>query len=423
MRYELSRLDAFILTLHPTAAQKELHSGQIRDWLKFVHDQVMIVRSGMIEEVLNTRNSKLNEGYVQAHQKGLMSLLDTLLSYIVIAARNHCRLLVFLYKKICTELDGLLMLIIKLLNNFFDVTLPVPTSYAVLAHQELSEQWEITRNSLLGFDGLDGTLLDIAAKPLEDFLRDPGQRITYQRLSYLRDLTEQIASVLNKVSTEEDSSNFEYLSIMRDLSKVGIIEPAINVNLHMLLIYLNHNSSEYVNFCISALQQKVDAMEDINSKILLLRIYAKIMRLLRVKPHSRLEPGKHRVNRQVLDFIEGELEFVQVANNTGVTPIASNGLYNGSGVTTAKKKIVNKLNTSFDVRELALLARLFKESSKLKDHNTDIMRFIAQHYTTEGAEEPSYESIYNKWFNPRSSTVLSVKYFLDDCIKSIRKWL
>ncbi|MET6999412.1 hypothetical protein [Chitinophaga defluvii] len=423
MRYELSRLDAFITTLHPSTAQKESNKGQIRDWLRFVHDQVITIRSSMIDEVLNTRNSKLNEGYVQAHQKGLINLLDTLLSYIVVATRNHCRLLVFLYKKICTELDGLLMLIIKLLNNFFDVTLPVPTSYAVLAHQELSEQWEVTRSALLDLEELDGTLLDIASKPLEDFLKDPRQRITYQRLSYLRDLTEQIASVLNKVSTEEDSSNFEYLSVMRDLSKVGLIEPAINVHLHMLLIYINHNSREYVNFCITALQQKVDAMPDINSKILLLRIYSKLMRLLRVKPHSRLEPEEHRVNRQVLDFIEGELEFVQMENNNGTATSATNEFYNGNNVTTAKKKIVNKLNTSFDVRELALLARLFKDSSKLKDHNTDIMRFIAQHYTTEGAEEPSYESIYNKWFNPRSSTALSVKYFLDECIKNIRKWL
>ncbi|TXJ24865.1 MAG: hypothetical protein E6Q24_15060 [Chitinophagaceae bacterium] len=423
MRYELSHLDAFILTLHPSTVQKEPHSDQIRDWLKFVHDQVMTVRSSMIDEVLNTRNSKLNEGYVQAHQKGLINLLDTLLSYIVIAARNHFRLLVFLYKKICKELDELLMLIIKLLNNFFDVTLPVPHCYAELAHQELSEQWGATRSSLLVLEGLNETLLDIAAKPLEDFLKDPGQRITYQRVSYLRDLTEQIASIVNKVSTEEDSNNFEYVSVMRDLSKVGLIEPAINVNLHMLLIYLNHNSSEYVNFCITALQQKVDAMPDINSKILLLRIYAKIMRLLRVKPHSRLEPGEQRVNRQVLDFIEGELEFVQMESNNGGTTTTTNDSYYGNNLATAQQKIVNKLNTSFDIRELALIARLFKESNKLKDHNTDIMRFIAQHYTTEGTDDPSYESIYNKWFNPRSSTAVSVKYFLDECIKNIRRWL
>lgn len=405
MKYELAATEKLIDQLSPEQLRKEPpEEVQFQKWVQIMTEEAARVRNSMIEQVINNKDSQASEAYVEAQQKGLIALANTLHAYRTRSQELQPinPSLAEFYKELCKIIEQQTSFIIRLFSKYFEDSLDISIPYATVVRKELLEKYEAIRRMYDQLPEVNADLFSIALKPLHEFVT--GEHlISYQRVGYLRDLVDQLL-LLPVEDAAIDNLVYNYQLTERELFKIDMPEARLNVKLHISLLYLNHNSQEYIGFCVANLQRKMEMRDDAGFTILYLRSYAKMLKQLRLKPGSRLDPDRKSTRQQILDWIIVELDFQETLQQLR-QPEPHDDDTDDPIAATHVNKTMEKLAMKMNVGKLVYLFRVLKELELIDDSASNIVRFLIRHFKTEGADDISYASAYNQYFNQKTATI------------------
>jgi len=411
MHYEMALLEGLVSHIRPSRLILPLLQAQKEEWMQFVETEKDRICVALNNGVFKTSDSKIVELYIQQHQRATNALANTLLGYMEAATDPQIRQF---YTEICACLESLLSYILKHFDKYFDVNLPVPQGYRIIASDELRHKLEQLESNFARME-INKNLVDIALKPIREQVRDNGPHtMTYRTLNYYQELMDQLSRL-------DDDNGIGYMVLNLELienilQQIGRSETRNTLRLNITLLYINFNSPEFVAFCIKGLLDKYNELPD-SQHLWVMELYLKFLSQIRLKPSYSLIPEEESVTQQIKVWLEHEISFLQKKTIRSPEATANNPGINASD---------DKIRTALSTRELVVYISLFAQEEVniiVNKVNEELYRAVAEKFTTVGSDELSIGSIKSKKFNLHKPAIESVLHRQLESIKVLRRWL
>lgn len=97
-------------------------------------------------------------------------------------------------------------------------------------------------------------------------------------------------------------------------------------------------------------------------------------------------------------------------------------LANLNSITKGNSSHQSKIRVSLSVSQLAYVCKVLAETGIIKTKNvSEMLRFIADGFSTPGAEQISFDSLRMKYYNPEASCKQSVKEMILKQLNYVQK--
>jgi len=424
--YELSTLERIVEQMHPSCV---LHltgteAEKARDnWLDTVKKEKDRVPFSMIERSLELTEHKKIRLYIGRHQHAATYLVDSVHQYASAAQRNFAPGAVqdwaVFYQRTGKILEELLLEILRRFEQYIDLGLILHHSYVAAARAELGAMIHET-GALAVQQETDPYLLEIALKPVKRFTEGKDSVITYRLLHYFRELLKQLRRITDVEMESYMVYNFQVAASPGDGITPG--QSLVNIRLNVMLLFMNFNTPEYVAWYTAKLLEKLGELETTSDKIKLLRMYHKILSLLRLRPGLALMPElKESVVGQIQNWIVHELSFLKdlEAQESNPHPYTLTQVAGQPQAAGSNKKIQFMAGAA----ELALLIRTAPEAEIIASMAPmELLRTFQASFNSVGASDNSVNSLKNHYFNPKKSAATSLIHRFQQWIKVLRRY-
>lgn len=322
--------------------------------------------------------------YMTQQVRAVIRLTETLRGFISYARKCEDSSLIEFYQVLSVELDGISSFLLKHFEDFFDFEIAMPYSQTPVLLKSLKDRME-TLVKYLGPSEMVTELLEVVFLPLQLYISNPDFYLPYRQY-YGYDLL--LKALLQIHPGTQDDNNF---------------------NIHRVLMFMNYNLPEYVNYAAVKLLWKMESMTAAQ-KLYQLRWYIKTLKQIEVKdglslhieyPHpvvkmlhtkGMLSPKPEAASaiKQILAWISDEIAFVEYLDNV------DKGKHQPSSVAGPKEKIA----LSLSVAKLAVFVEAFIRTGIFISNDTrsylGTLRAVARIVHTPGAEELSFDSLRTK---------------------------
>jgi hypothetical protein len=344
--------------LHPTSV---LHATpeQITDWLATSVKLKESLSRQLLLDSLYSKTEEENELLVERHQIIVATLLNLLFNH-----QHHQSITQDqkqFYQQVAAQLEDIIVFLKNNFARFFNTDLHLPLSVRLREGNELNGQWKMIIEAMPDFES-NNRLLHILERHITGVL-DLKERaqVTYHQVSYLKNLIKEISGYFSTTTC---------LPVYASLTE--------------LLISWNFNDLVFIREVCANIRAEMEDKESAKCRLEFLKsCYKNVSQLLEINviPFFATLPS---VQKTILDWISQELvhlEWMSVA------------------VETAAMNEGSKIQTSLTVPVLALLTRLFKEAGIYTNSNqTDILKFVSSHFTTQRQLEVSYGHLKSKYY-------------------------
>jgi len=415
MSYEFHKLEALIKEcLSPNILSARLNDEHhTTELLHKVRTEVQGLKSLLVNNVISAPNELAAETLVQFCQKQVGIYLQDMLEYLDTQKNQDLSpSVVSFYSLVSKELESILSFILRQFTQYFDLDQPVTHSHRVVACQELTDLISSTQDQYKGTT-IDAGLLDMIYKSLMELVTSKAD-ITYRRMKYAQELADQLRRLADNNNPIENYVQFFDL-ISEQLNDVGIPEQDLTIKLHIILLYLNYNSPEYISHCVKALWYKMRG-KDRKQKLLILGLYGKLMKQLKSKPAFSFMPEYPSALQQISDWIEIESNYLANSNSDESEPIMP------EQPNTVEK--VEKVVFGMSAARLAVILSVFMsdEIKAITDQNAaKVFRTFAAVAITPGSDSLNPAGLRSKANNLRREAVEWSTDFFFKCYTYMRR--
>lgn len=380
MCYELKRLSEWVKSTLPPAKvlPHQPSTEQLNEWREFVVAEKSQVCDTILSKALQL-NDQEAERYVQHNQKAIVLLSETIFDFRSGKARRHPKLLLDFCDWVSFELDSMLEELGRFYPTYLDRAIEVTYTFAIRKQTQLLKRYRkitaLTRHS-----ETDKELIGIVFGEIFDFMYGRKRKVSYHAIDYYTVM----------------------LQFLSDLSPGDFIRDA-DCKVHEILIALNYNHPAYVKYYTGLISSVEGIFQRVADKIDRVYWYRKTIRQYIHGAEVSFRPGAPSIATQLSVWLDEELAYFQ----TRLQMEAVSG--NGNGDT----RFPGKIRVFLSVAELAVLLNvLFKLDVIKKMKYMEVLRIVAETYSTTGAEEISIKSLRAKSYSQDPVAVQNIRNLL-----------
>ena len=336
------------------------------------------------------------ELHIQAHQKKLLMLLDSVIAALPKKEQQRLNKInpVFEWpdrlKTIHNCLEDLLQFMQLHFMPFMNPNYLIPVFYHVLEEESFKKNLRLIERKLREA-AIDPAYWEILKQPLDDLfvVNGGGHTVVYERLMYLKELHDELVKL---VSGNSD-----------DLLK----------RLQELLIYLNFNDPAYYTLLINTMTAEANEFVRISKRELRLCWFRKVIEQLPVKGDTAFIPNKPSLDKQLLDGIKSEIRYVKKEAKSVDASFLPVDLLKHLGFNLLIKQPIERV--------CYVLQALIEKDSIKEPNMTDFGKFIAYFVTTVDGKEHSGESTRKNFYTKSPAVRKAVLDGLIDLANFIKK--
>ena len=357
-----------------------LATGAVQLVINESEDDHQIIRSMLIEDLIEKPNVMDKEQYVKVNQALLIRILDNLFAFSQTRPLNENILL--LYNTLSQHLQSTLDFIEDFFSNYFDRNEKVPEPYIIIAKENIQKQVKHLKHIVSKNEGTDTYLTSLVLNSIQHLLLDKSILITYSRLSYHKMLLNELLS--QKVVQ----------------SRQSIMEA---------LYYLNFNEDNFITYEYEWLKKLTAELHTNQEKIAALRFEQKKINQLPLKSNFCYNPNMPSLKDQINGWIDEEVKFLE---NVQLPEKVADKLNENE----------DKIHTSLSVAKLAVLLRLLVIDKIIINRTVaPMLRVAAKIFTTLQKDDISFGSLETKYHAPDKATINAVKDLLFKWINILGK--
>jgi hypothetical protein len=397
MKYELEALEEFIennIAQHQNipldTPVPEFHEKKL-----FVQDAVAKLKTQFKTCLFDVTDKRQIEFFIRFHQKKIILLNDMVYKtldrseVLVTTEPDEDPSKVNLYKHTYALMRELLTFVKDDYSSFFDLDQKMPDADMVHARRSLRQELEaVERNAVER--GVDRRLIEIALTPLAAFANeDPEKDITFRNLVYSEALIEDLVSILQKDH-----------------------EADYNIEVAKALVYHNFNCPRFIDFVADHVRSEAQRELSFPDQLNKLNHYLKLLRQTQ-QNGTALKGDNPSVKKQLRKWLTAEIKFLK---KKGQLTLMFAHAESASG------EEPFKVNTDLAVTQIALFIRVLKEIGVIINQNiTQLLMFIATHFSSQRNENISPDSLRGKYYNIEKPAIDSLEQVLIRMLEHIRK--
>ena len=396
--YPLEWLDSLIsLILNP---KKNLVCSITADEISIISEKVLketlTIQTQLKNQIFALRKEREIRLLVQKYHSALIVLLDS-----VIANQNNEAFkdsqLSEVMDTLVSCLDELLSFIETRFSNYLGFDERVPTTYLAVTKKELKVKLDKLKKKLIQ-DVNDKSITDIVLGSLYAFVNpNISYPVTYREVLYRKELIKE-------------------LETLKESKKGTCIYTALNE----LLIYMNFNSIEYINYYSESITKKINFFHDTADKMDKLMFFYKEFRQM----HSNENIG-HNLNDQNLKIVLSnwfiqEIAYLEKKMQQSVVPSTDSAKSPNLPKENNKE---NKIICLLSADQIGLILRASDESRILNAKSmSEVFKMIVPHLSTPYKSDLSYHSVRSKSYNAEDKDKEIAIETLEKIIKKIKSY-
>lgn len=396
MKYELGFFEEFI-TKECRKNRRLSPNSIVPDFTKkklLIENEAERIKKSLAEHVFQVDNESRIELFIQHHQAQIIRLADKVVTQINSEESSTIRAItpehskINLCKIVLLSFEGLLNYIEAYFSKYFDQDHKIPDAYAYISAQELEEQKKALSN-LFNERKLDKNLSDIILFPIENFLANTNNGITFRRLIFLKYITKELSRLSDQPGNYTEAV-FEHL------------------------FYLNFNNNHFLRFATNKIRVEVDKLASMAEQLEHLSLTLKKVNQAQVKPSFALKPEHDSVKNIFGAWLEEEIHFIEKRRQlTLMLPPGGVQVQNLSQF---------KVKTILSVPQLAYSIRLLKDSGIItNDNRSELIRFFSKNFSSHQVENISTESFKGDYFKFGRAAVTHVQGVLTKLLLHSKK--
>lgn len=389
MTLEIHELENFMENLRPQI-KNTLSPPSEADWQSW-HDYLHAETSRIqkkFQSNFHLLKPKVAERYIQLNFLDLLRLIDSIEDESQnTVGKDHSSTNEFC-QMLLTYLERVLVHLLKYYSAYIDQDLPLPQFFLQKEKASISGNLlELKR--LYQRTEIDAHLLDIAFRPINEFLKRNHNQYTYRELQYFQTFIKEWLPLLD-MKLEED----------------------MNWQVHYKLYYLNFNNVEYRIYCTGRLHDKLEELPSLPEKIEKVNWYVSTLRRLHQMPHVALLPGQPSIINQALAVIEEEYQYLIDSEN--LKELAT---------TQVDRSSQTILKVPLSSLQLAQLASTLESVGFFPDAKPgEIIRFFANNFSSV-SDKTILESSFHTQYYSRATNVRTAKTGIVEWVDKVKKAL
>jgi hypothetical protein len=398
-RYTLEWLDSLItISLNPKRTNLEAILPEQITGLKLKIEEEKIEQQSFLKnEVFTLLEEKKIKLLINQYHSALVILLNQALkNYKNIPANNT--LLNQLINEVITCVDELISFIEVRFPIYLKKEENVSVTCLSKTKKEVKQKTEKIRIELEKIK--DEELVNILLNTLYSFCqsRKDSSRVTFQDVFYIKELLYQLEGLENNHSGND---------IFSGLDKI--------------LIYLNFNCEEYLEYLTQKILKWIKSFESVNDKIDYLQFQLKEFNQLRNKPGIALYPQQTNLRDVITNWFTNEIYYLK---QKILLPIPGLEIVPESPTHKSlieKKK--SKVLCIFSTDQMGIMLRAFDELKVLQARSmNEVFKTIVPHLSTPYKEELSYDSVRSKSYVAEERDKKIVIETLQQVIETIKRY-
>jgi len=336
--------------------------------------------------------------YISMHQHQLVLLMDQMAIHLPEDDLISCEISLTdttwlnLYKHIYSALNELLSFLESQFTRYLDINCKIPSSYLIIAKIWFAVDWDDLQQT---FDDTvsDKDLLSIIFQPIAHFLNadTADESISYRRLYFLKELKRKLTELL-EVRREN-----EYLTD----------------KLKDLLLYLNFNSIQYIDYWTAIVTREIEEMPTVREKLDRLIFLQKKVSQALTKPGFVFNTLDASLQNQLLSWLTDEILYYKEKGQ-----LAGNGHTSDELARWKDFKVL----TAFSVPQLGNIIKLLMESGfYLNKNKTEVLDFFSHFFATVKQDSVSAGSLRSNFYKDNAAVSKAVRDILMDLVNVSRK--
>lgn len=371
--YTLEWLDLLVhFTLNPekhfveTIPKQEVVSIKTR-----LTNEFLKIRKLIQQQMFSARSQNEAELLIRNYHSALTIMLSQSFSNIEnISVKNESAYSI--NRDLLQFLEDLISMVENRFSMYMSMDEYVPKTYFRLTQKELSSRLQKVKTKI-SINNPQKVPLEIIVNKLNRFMNTNEFEYTtsYKKIMYKKKLITEVEKI--------DFSTTDFQAY---------------TSLDIILIYLNFNSVEYLNYLIAFIKRKVSAYKIINEKMKELRFLYKSFNQLHKRPDVSYNQNFHSVEILLNNWFSEELAYLEKLQLTDISVLEKDGrVTKEENFQTKKQKIICNLSSD----QIGLILRASDELRILAAKSlSEVFKTIVPHLSTPYNENLSYDGMRSK---------------------------
>ena len=371
LKFELSLFEELLeADFHPQNIKETLKDKSVKDFKITIDAEALRVCKELRNATCRAIHEAVLERNIQMHEHEVIRMLDRVYSFIKPDADEEyaeikaCERCVEAYMVLEAGLKLVLRYIEKDLSKYFDlVNQQVPDSMRMEAAKEVGQLKNVMWAKMKSKE-VDGQLQMVILNFINEHMAK--ERCSYSELSYMRLLVSTLLAALGG----KDSKDW-------------------NKKIAQELICLNFNKNSFFTWCRRFIAAEIDGYTDSREQVGRFNWYVKEIKPLAAVPDACYRVGRAGIKKLLNNYIGVELAYLAEWHKENPTEAVSN-------LKERAEQFDFKLPLNLSAPQLSLMTQLFMDAGVFvveKGQIVTVMRFLAAHVRTIGAEHLSAESL------------------------------
>lgn len=376
-RYTLEWLDSLItISLNPeTTDVAGLSEQEISSIIPRLNEEKSKQKSLLVNYIFGLTDENHIKLLLKQYHSALVVLLDQVLENNKNYPDNRPAL-----KSVTNELivcvNELLSFIEVRFSKYMSLDERVPITYHALKKEELKPRLEKLK-IIFKEKNVNDELKSIVLNSFYLFIDRPKDTIpvTFQEVAYIYDLLEGIESLNASAKTDHVYSSLDEL-----------------------LIYLNFNSKDYINYFRKSIEDKINSLKSLSEKMDHLLLYFKEFNQMYRKSGVVLHPGENDLKDELVNWFTQEIQYLEKKFHQLLLPLEEKAeKFAQKQADEEEKQEKAKVLCNLSTDQIALILRAAFELQIFKARSMNVIfKTIVPHLSTPYKENLSYDSMRSK---------------------------
>ncbi|MNX40495.1 hypothetical protein D3C86_708790 [compost metagenome] len=395
--YPLEWLDSLILqTFNPkNTIINSISQTELSLISENISEESKKIQIRLKNEVFSLRKKRQIRLLVRKYHSTLIFLLDTIIENQKNDAFQDPDLSAII-DTIINSLDELLSFVETRFSTYLSLDERVPITYLMVSRKELELKLDKLKRKKISNE-IHRNVMEIVLAVLYKLVKsDRGYKITYRQILYQKELLKNM----------DDFSDFE--------SSLSIYS-----SFDVLLIRLNFNCIDYVNYLISRIMNTINSQGTIEERRSTLLWHFKEFSQLYSNEKIMFEPSQQNIKDVLNNWFKHEIGYLE----TGMqfSPKALPDYVSKLRVEAAVEE--NKIECILSTDQMGLILRATDESRIIKARSmSQIFKTIVPHLSTPFKKDLSYQSVRSKSYNAEERDKEIAIQTLEKIIKKIKTY-
>lgn len=394
--YPLEWLDILILqTLNPKKSDlSKLSENDFSLISENLLEESLKIQVGIKTRIFALRKKREIQLLIKKYHSSLIFLLDSIFENQKDLQINS-RYLSEVIETLIAVLEELLLFVENRFQYYLSLDERMPITYLMVSRKELLSKINTIKNRK-DIAVHDGKSVEIAINEVFIWTEsNKTDKITYRQMIYMRELLHVL-------------DNLEYLDV-----KQTYFSP-----LEELLIGLNFNCLNYINYLIERINESISSNELKSIKLNELLCWYKKFNQLYINENITFDPSFQNIKDVLDNWFIYEIEYLQRQTEI-IVDVKSVQLIKQK----SRIQKVNKIECDLSVDQLGLILRAADEVRILKARSMNLVfQKIVPHLSTPLRKDLSYQSVRSKSYNAEERDKEIAILSLEKIIKKIRTY-